>query len=148
MFRRAVEEGLILPDKFIQVGIRKLFFDAELEFHEQHGIELITSRQMKMMGPGLRDVLKQRFARLVDHKVYVTFDIDFVDPTYAPATGSPEVAGPTADEALESVRALQGLDIIGFDLTEVSPQFDLRELTSLLAVQVLYEMVSVLKRTI
>jgi agmatinase len=147
MFRRAVEDGLVHPDRFIQVGIRKLFFDGELEFHDQHGIEAITSRDMKLMGPNLREVLKQRFERLKGEKVYVTFDIDFVDPTYAPATGSPEVAGPSAYEALEAVRALHGLDIVGFDLTEVSPTYDLRDLTSLLAVQVLYEMASVLKPT-
>jgi agmatinase len=148
MFRRAVEEGLVKPDQFIQIGIRKLFFDAELEFHAEHGIEIITSRDMKMMGPGLRGALKKRLERLQGQKVYVTFDIDFVDPTYAPATGSPEVAGPTSDESLEAVRALQGLDIVGFDLTEVSPQYDFRDLTALLAVQVLYEMASVLKPTI
>ena len=147
MFRRAIEEDLIHADKFIQVGIRKIFFNRELEFHAEHGIEVISARDMKMMGPGLRGVLKERFARLKDHKVYVTFDIDYVDPTYAPGTGSPEVAGPSADEALESVRALAGLDIIGFDLTEVSPPYDLRDLTSLLAVQVLYEMASVLAPT-
>lgn len=148
MFRRAVEEGLVKPESFIQVGIRKLFFDKELDFHEQHGMEIITSREMKLMGPGIRDVLQKRLERLRGQKVYVTFDIDFVDPTYAPATGSPEVAGPTAYEALEAVRALQGLEIVGFDLNEVSPQYDVRELTALLAVQVMYEMVSVLKPTV
>lgn len=148
MFRRAIEEGYIHADKLIQVGIRKIFFDRELDFHSEHNIEVITARDMKLMGPGLRQTLRDRFARLRGQKVYVTFDIDYIDPTYAPGTGSPEVAGPTAYEALESLRALQGLDIIGFDLTEVSPPYDLRDLTSLLGVQVLYEMASVLKPTI
>ena len=148
MFRRAIEEGFIHPNKLIQVGIRKIFFDRELDFHKEHGIELITARDLKLMGPSLRDLLKERFSRLKGDKVYVTFDIDYVDPTYAPGTGSPEVAGPSAYETLESLRALQGLDIIGFDLTEVSPPYDLRNLTSLLGVQVLYEMVSVLRPTI
>ena len=148
MFRRAVEEDLIHPDKLIQVGIRKIFYDHELDFHAEHGIEVITARDMKLMGPGLRDTLKERFARLRDHKVYVTFDIDCVDPTYAPGTGSPEVAGPSAYEALEAIRAMQDLDIIGFDFTEVSPPYDLRDLTCLLGVQILYEMVSVLRPTV
>lgn len=148
MFRRAVEEGYIHADKLIQVGIRKIFFDRELDFHAQHGIEVITAREMKLMGPALRDTLKERFSRLKGHKVYVTFDIDYVDPTYAPGTGSPEVAGPSAYEALELLRALAGLDIIGFDFTEVSPPYDLRDLTALLGVQVLYEMASVLRPTI
>lgn len=148
MFRRAVEEDLIYPDKLIQIGIRKLFSSDELDFHKEHGIEVITARDLKRMGPGLKDVLKARFERLKGDKVYVTFDIDFVDPTYAPGTGSPEVGGPTSDESLECVRALEGLDIVGFDLNEVSPPYDLRDLTSLLAAQVLYEMVSVLRATI
>ncbi len=148
MFRRAVEENLIHPDKLIQIGIRKLFSADELDYHKEHGIEVITARDLKRMGPGLKDELKARFERLTGEKVYVTFDIDFVDPTYAPGTGSPEVGGPTSDESLECVRALEGLDIVGFDLNEVSPPYDLRDLTSLLAAQVLYEMVSVLRATI
>lgn len=148
MFRRAIEEGLIDGDQLIQVGIRKLFVEGELDFHKEHGIEVITSRDLKRMGPELKDRLSERFARLRDKKVYVTYDIDFIDPTYAPGTGSPEVGGPTSDEALECVRALAGLDIIGFDLVEVSPPYDLRDLTSLLAVQILYEMASVLRPTV
>lgn len=147
MFRRAIEEGLIDGDQLIQVGIRKLFSHDELDFHKEHRIEVITSRDMKMMGPGLRDELKARFARFKGARVYVTYDIDFVDPAYAPGTGSPEVGGPTSDEALECVRALQGLDIVGFDLTEVSPEYDLRDITCLLSAQILYEMVSVLAPT-
>jgi len=148
ILRHAVDDDLIYGDKLIQVGIRKLFHEQELDYHKEHSIEVISARELKQMGPGVRDVLAKRFERLKGHKVYVTFDIDFVDPTYAPGTGSPEVGGPTSDEALECVRALEGLDIVGFDLNEVSPPYDLRDLTSLLAVQVLYEMVSVLKPTI
>ena len=148
MMRRAIEEGLIDGDRLIQVGIRKIFDDRELDYHAEHRIEVITSRDLKMMGPGLRDVLKARFERLKGEKVYVTFDIDFVDPAYAPGTGSPEVGGPTSDDALECVRALQGLDIVGFDFNEVCPPYDVRDLTSLLSVQILYEMVSILAPTI
>jgi agmatinase len=147
MFRRAIEEDLIIADKLIQVGIRKLFHDGELDYHKEQGIQLITSRDLKKMGANIRNQLKEQFARLKGYSVYVTFDIDFVDPAYAPGTGSPEVGGPTSDEALECVRALKGLNIVGFDLVEVSPPYDLRDLTCLLAVQVLYEMVSVLAPT-
>jgi len=146
--RHAVDDGLVHGDQLIQLGIRKLFHEHELDYHDENGIEVITARDLKTMGPGLRDILAERFKRLEGHKVYVTFDIDFVDPTYAPGTGSPEVGGPTSDEALECVRALKGLDIVGFDLNEVAPSYDVRELTSLLSAQVLYEMVSVLKPTI
>ena len=113
IFRHAVDDGLIYGEHSIQVGIRKIFHDQELDYHANNKIEVITARDLKMMGPGLRDVLAKRFKRLQEHKVYVTFDIDFVDPTYAPATGSPEVGGPTSDEALECIRALKGLDIVG-----------------------------------
>ncbi|MBT4890545.1 MAG: agmatinase [Rhodospirillales bacterium] len=147
IIRHAVDDGLVDGDKLIQIGIRKVFHDQELDYHKDNNIEVITARDLKMMGPGLRDILMDRFKRLKDQKVYITFDIDFVDPTYAPATGSPEVGGPTSDEALECIRALKGLDIVGFDLNEVSPPYDVRDLTSLLAAQVLYEMVSVLKPT-
>ncbi len=148
MLRRAIEEDLIDGDKLIQVGIRKIFFDRELDYHAEHGIEVITARDLKVMGTALRQELKQRFLRLHEYKVYVTFDIDFVDPAYAPGTGSPEVGGPTSDETLECIRALKGLDIVGFDLNEVSPPYDVRDLTSLLSVQILYEMLSVLAPTI
>lgn len=148
VIRHAIDDGLVSGDKLIQLGIRKLFHEHELDYLAENGCEVITARDLKMMGPGLRDTLAKRFERLKDHKVYVTFDIDFVDPTYAPATGSPEIGGPTSDESLECIRALKGLDIVGFDLNEVSPPYDVRDLTSLLSAQVLYEMVSVLKPTI
>lgn len=148
IFRHAVDDGLIDGDKLIQVGIRKLFHAEELDYHEEHSIEVISARDLKEMGSATRETLAARLERLKGHKVYVTFDIDFVDPTYAPGTGSPEVGGPTSDEALECVRALKGLDIVGFDLNEVSPPYDLRDLTSLLSAQLLYEMVSVLKPTV
>ena len=148
MMRRAIEEDLIDGDKLIQVGIRKIFFEGELDYHAEHGIEVISARNLKVMGADVRNELKKHFQRLRGHKVYVTFDIDFVDPAYAPGTGSPEVGGPTSDETLECIRALQGLDIVGFDLNEVSPPYDVRDLTSLLSVQILYEMVSVLAPTL
>ncbi len=148
IIRHAVDDGLVDGNTLIQLGIRKIFHEQELDYHADKGIEVITARDLKMMGPGLRDILSERFARLREHKVYISFDIDFVDPTYAPATGSPEVGGPTSDEALECIRALKGLDIVGFDLNEVSPCYDVRDLTSLLSAQLLYEMVSVLKATI
>jgi len=121
MFRRGIEEQLICGSDLIQVGIRKIYHDRELDYHQEHGIEVISSRDLRNMQPDLRGKFAEHLARLKGKKVYVTFDIDFIDPAYAPGTGSPEVAGPTSDEALECIRALQGLDIVGFDLVEVSP---------------------------
>lgn len=139
MFRRAVEEEIVDPEKFIQVGIRKLFSDDELDFHEEHGIEVISAERLRDIGAA---GLKKSFARLAGEKVYVTFDIDFVDAAHAPAVGSPELGGPSSSETLAAVRALQGLDIIGFDVVEVAPSYDVRDLTCYLANLVLMAFVS------
>jgi agmatinase len=140
MFRRAVEEDIIDPEKLIQVGIRKIYDENELDFHKEHGIEVVSAEILHKIGA---DGLKKRLARLEGQKVYVTFDIDFVDATHAPGVGSPELAGPTSGEALACVRALQGLDIVGFDLVEVAPPYDVRDLTCYLANLVLMEFVSI-----
>ena len=149
MFTRAHEDGAIKLDKMIQVGIRKLFFPGELDFGREHGVEVIRCTDLLEM-KNMREELAQRFARLKGEKVYVTYDIDYIDPTYAPATGSPEIAGPNAHQALESIRALKdlGLDIVGMDLVEIAPEYDTRDLTSLLGVQILHEMASVLEPTV
>jgi agmatinase len=141
MFRRGIEEGFIIPDKLIQVGIRKLFYEEELDFHTQHNIRIISTIELKEMGV---EGFQQEVQKLKDNKVYITFDIDFVDPAFAPGTGGPEPGGPTSFEALQYVRALQGLNIVGCDLVEVSPPLDVGDITSLLAVHILYEMVSIL----
>jgi len=141
MFRLAVEEGLIHPDKFIQVGIRKTYSRTDFDFQKKHGIQVISVEELQEMGPA---GLGEQCERLLGHKVYVTFDMDFVDQAYAPGTGSPEPAGPTSAEALACFSALKGLDIIGCDLTEVSPPYDVREQTCYLANLVLFEMVALL----
>ena len=141
MFRLAVEEGLILPDKFIQVGIRKTYSRTDFDFHNEHGIQVISVEEMQEMGVA---GLTEQFRRLEGYKVYVTFDMDFVDQAHAPGTGSPEPCGPTSAEALACFAALKGLDIIGCDLTEVSPPYDVRDMTCYLANMVLFEMVALL----
>ena len=144
MFRLAVNEGLILPDKFIQIGIRKTYSRTDFDFQKEHGIQVISVDELREMGVA---GLTEQFRRLQGYKVYVTFDMDFVDQAYAPGTGSPEPCGPTSAEALACFQALKGLDFIGFDLTEVSPPYDVRDLTCYLANLVLFEMVSVLIAT-
>lgn len=141
MFRLAVEEGLIEPENFIQVGIRKVYSAAEFDLQNKHGIQVISSDELREMGSaGFAEQIK----RLEGFKVYVTFDMDFVDQAYAPGTGSPEPCGPTSAEALACVSALSNLDIIGCDLTEVAPAYDVRDMTCYLANLVLFEMVSIL----
>jgi len=143
MFRRAVEEGVIDPRRTIQLGIRGPLYEAtDFDFQAQHGMQVITIDEIKDRGvPWVAEQLQ----RLAGGKVYVTFDIDSVDPAFAPATGTPEVGGLTSHEALRLVRSLRGLDTIGFDLVEVSPQFDgPGQITSLLAANLLFEFLCLL----
>jgi agmatinase len=142
-FRRAVEEGLIDPGRMIQVGIRgPLYGPEDFAFHDAHGIEVIRIEAAKDQGPAW---VGSRLARLAGGPVYCSFDIDAVDPAYAPATGTPEVGGLTAYEALTIVRGLRGLTLVGCDLVEVSPPYDgPGQVTALLAANLLFEMVCLL----
>lgn len=145
MFRRAVEEGVIDPARTIQLGIRGPLYEAtDFDFQAAHGMQVITMDDIKDSGLSW---VAQQFQRLAGGKVYVTFDIDSVDPAFAPATGTPEVGGLTSHEALRLVRSLRGLDTVGFDLVEVSPQFDgPGQITSLLAANLLFEFLCLLAR--
>jgi guanidinopropionase len=140
-FRRAVEEGLIDPRRMIQVGIRgPLYGPEDFAFHDEHGIEVLRIEPIKEQGTAW---VASRFERLRGAPVYVSFDIDSVDPAFAPATGTPEVGGLTSYEALALVRALQGLTIVGADVVEVSPPYDgPGQITALLAANLLFEFVS------
>jgi agmatinase len=143
MFRRAVEEGLLETPYVIQLGIRgPLYSPRDFDFQAEHGIEVIPIGLIHEQGAG---GVAERFARLRGKRVYCSFDIDAVDPAYAPATGTPEVGGLTSFEALALVRALRGLDLVGFDLVEVSPSYDgPGQITALLAANLLFEFVSLL----
>jgi len=140
-FRRAVEEGLIDPRRMIQIGIRgPLYGPEDFAFHDEHGIEVIRIEAVKDQGVA---AAAQRLARLAGGPVYCSFDIDAVDPAYAPGTGTPEVGGLTSYEALALVRALSGLTLVGADIVEVSPPYDgPGQITALLAANLMFELVS------
>lgn len=142
-FRRAVEEGLLEPTRMIQVGIRgPLYGPEDFAFHDQHGIEVVRIEAVKEQGTAW---VAERFGRLRGGPVYCSFDIDAVDPAYAPATGTPEVGGLTSYEALTLVRALAGLTLVGADVVEVSPPYDgPGQVTALLAANLMFELVSLL----
>jgi agmatinase len=142
-FRRAVEEELVDPTRMIQVGIRgPLYGPEDFAFHDAHGIEVIRIETVKEQGVAWAAA---RLGRLRGGPVYCSFDIDAVDPAYAPATGTPEVGGLTSWEALALVRGLAGLSLVGADVVEVSPPYDgPGQITSLLAANLLFEIVSVL----
>jgi agmatinase len=141
--RRAVEEGLIDPERSVQAGLRGSLNEAEdARLPARFGIEALTYEELAALGPA-------RFSELVRNRVgagpcFLSFDIDFVDPAFAPGTGTPEVGGPSSREALTYVRSLAGLDFCGFDCVEVSPPFDPAGVTALVAANACFEMISLL----
>jgi len=138
-FRRAVEEGLVDPKRMIQIGIRGTAYDTEdLDFARACGITIIGIGDFHRRG--VADVMAQARGVVGGGATYVTYDIDFVDPAFAPGTGTPEVGGPNSWQALEVVRALAGVRIVGADLVEVSPPFDPSGGTAFLGVSLMFEL--------
>ena len=138
-FRRAVEEGLLDPRRMVQIGIRGTAYDTEdLDFAKAVGITIIGIDAFHARGP--QDVMAEARAVAGTGATYISYDIDFVDPAFAPGTGTPEVGGPNSYQALQVVRLLQGVNIIGADLVEVSPPFDQSGGTAFLGVSVMFEL--------
>ena len=139
--RRAVEEGLIDPERSIQAGLRGSLNDAgDVGMPASFGIDALAYEELAALGPG-------GFSERVRNRVgssacFLSFDIDFVDPAFAPGTGTPEVGGPSSREALTYIRSLAGLDFRGFDCVEVSPPFDPAGVTALVAANACFEMLS------
>jgi len=142
-FRRAIEEGIIDPKRMIQVGIRgPLYGPEDFAFHDEHGLEVLRIEPIKERG---LPWAAERLARLRGMPLYCSFDIDACDPAYAPATGTPEVGGLSAWEALSLVRALAGTTLVGADVVEVCPPYDgPGQITSLLAANLAFEILGVM----
>jgi agmatinase len=140
-FRRAVEEGLLLPERSIQVGMRGSIYDAgDWEDARKLGFDLVPTDTVCKLG--IEEIIARIRERVGDAKAYVSFDVDFVDPAFAPGTGTPEVGGFTSREAQEFVRGLVGLDLVGCDVVEVYPAYDPAQITALLAANVAHEFLS------
>ena len=144
-FRRAIEEGVVDGTRFIQVGIRgPMYGEDDVTFHREHGITLIDIDQVKARGIPWT---VEQIQRVVSGPAYMTFDIDAVDPAFAPGSGTPEVGGLTSHEAQQLVRGLAGLSLTGGDIVEVAPPFDgPGQITSLLAANLMFEFLCVLAR--
>lgn len=142
-FRRAVEEGLLDPRRVIQIGIRGTTYDREdREFAESAGIRVIPIEEFQARGP--EDVMAEAREIAGSDPTYVSYDIDFVDPAFAPGTGTPEAGGPNSFQALQVVRGLEGVKIVGADLVEVSPPFDASGGTAFLGVSIMFEMLCIM----
>ena len=137
-FRRAVEEELLDPKRVVQIGIRGTQYDSEdLDFARSVGIRVIKIEELHERG--VIDVMSEAREIVGQSPTYLSYDIDFVDPTFAPGTGTPEVGGPNSYQALQVVRELSGVNLIGADMVEVSPPFDPSGGTAFLGVSIMFE---------
>lgn len=134
----AVEEGLIQKNCALQVGLRgQVYSEEDFDFARKHNIQMVTSEEFHQHGI---ELVKRHLKKFRNRPVYVTLDIDVVDPAFAPGTGTPQVGGLSSAQILDLVRSLKGLDIVGCDLVEVSPPYDNGEITSLLAANLIFEL--------
>ena len=140
-FRRASEEGLLDLERCMHVGIRgPLYGKKDLEDDKVLGFQVLRCDDYQFRP--LPDIVDAVRTRLGDAPVYLSVDIDVLDPSAAPGTGTPEAGGMTSRELLNSIRGLQGLNVVGAEIVEVSPAYDHAELTGLAAAQVGYEILS------
>lgn len=142
-FRRAIEEGLLDPKRVIQIGIRGTTYDGEdVEWGRAQGVRIVMIEEL--MDRGINVIMQEARAVVGDQPTYDSFDIDGIDPSFAPGTGTPEIGGFTAFEAQKMVRQLQGLNLVGADLVEVSPPFDPLGGTAWTGASIMFELLCVL----
>lgn len=137
-FRRAIEDGVLDPKRTVQIGIRGgLYGPNDNQWGLDQGIRVITIEQYFEMGV---DAVIEEARRVVgDGPVYISFDVDGLDPVYAPGTGTPEIGGYSTHEAQKMLRGLAGLDIVGADVVEVAPPFDPSGATALVGATMMWE---------
>ncbi len=143
-FRRAVEEDIVDPSHSIQVGLRgSLFRTSDITQSIDLGYEVFTTDQMFDLG--IKEMAQRIAERTAGRPTFITFDMDFVDPAFAPGVQTPEAGGPSAREALQLLRALKGINMVGCDVTEISPMYDgPGQITSLLGATVMAELLALL----
>ena len=146
VFRRAFEDGLLAEDKSIHVGIRGPIYDQlDLVDDESFGFRVIRAGDLDVLGiDGAVDVVRRRVG---DAPVYVSVDIDVLDPAFAPGTGTPEMGGFTSRELLHLLRRLDGLNIIGADVVETAPAYDHAEITCVAAATVAFDLITLMTKT-
>ncbi|MBM9400277.1 agmatinase [Gluconacetobacter azotocaptans] len=141
-FRRAIEEGILDPKRMIQIGLRGSLYDpGDHDWAKAQGIRTMYMEECVRLGP--ERVMEEARRVVGDGPTYVTFDIDCLDPSMAPGTGTPEIGGFTTREAQQMLRLLEGVRIVGADVVEVAPPFDLSGITALAGATVLFELLCV-----
>ena len=137
-FRRAIEEGVLDPKRTIQIGLRGSMYDLDdFAYGEKMGVRLMRIEEAMELGPAKVMEIARKVAG--DGETYVSFDIDMLDPVYAPGTGTPEIGGFTTFQAQAMLRGLRGLNIVGADVVEVSPPFDPSGMTAYAGVTMMFE---------
>jgi agmatinase len=141
-FKRALEEGLLEPAASVQAGMRgSLYGPEDIDVAREMGFTVLTTDELRALGPvAYGELVRERAG---DRPLFVTFDVDFLDPAFAPGTGTPEAGGFSTAEALAFVRNLRGVNLVGADVVEVSPPYDSPgAVTALAAATVAYELLS------
>ena len=145
-FRRAIEENLIDPHRYVILGLRGSLYDPnDLNWAKDQGVTIITIDEYYNMG--FKKCIDKIYSVLEGSEIYFTFDIDGIDPTFAPGTGTPEVGGFNVREAQLIIRALNRLKFIGSDIVEVSPPFDVNNLTSHVAATIAFEILCTMTKS-
>lgn len=142
IFRRAYEDGLINPNLTFQIGLRGTGYSPDdFNWSRERGFEVVTGEEC--YGQMLQPLMQRISHKIGDHKLYISFDIDGLDPSVAPGTGTPEIGGLTAQQGLQIIRGCKGKNIVGADVVEVSPPYDTTGNTSLVGANLLFEMLCV-----
>ena len=146
-FRRAIEEGLLDPRRVVQIGIRGTAYNSEdIDWGIEQGVRII--RIEELFDRGIPAVMEEARSIVGTAPTYCSYDIDFIDPSYAPGTGTPEIGGVNSFQAQQVVRELSGVNLVGADLVEVSPPFDAAGGTAWLGVSIMFEIMCVLAEAI
>tara|TARA_R110002051_G_scaffold52574_1_gene99758 strand:- start:2169 stop:3113 length:945 start_codon:yes stop_codon:yes gene_type:complete len=143
VFRRAYEEGLIVPEMVFQIGLRGTGYSAD-DFTEAADWGFNQYLAPDLWHKSLAPLAAEIKEKIGNHKTYISYDIDSLDPSFAPGTGTPEIGGLTTMQAMELIRGLRGMNIVGCDLVEVSPPYDPSGNTALTGANLMFEMLSIL----
>ena len=145
-FRRAAEEKLFLDHASMHIGIRgPLYSSEDLKIDEELGFKVVHCDEFQK--EGVQHVVKRIKERVGDNPIYLSIDIDVLDPAHAPGTGTPEIAGMTTREMVNVLRGLSGLNLVSADVVEVSPAYDHAEVTSLAAATIVYELTNLFAKS-